>query len=90
LNLNIGYDGHEGYAIAANICVDFHLLPHFYCKFMDAGLGSRQAGLLGSTSKHRAIRDAQWKPVATENQPLKLYNIEADRSELEQPGDESS
>ena len=31
---------------------------------------------------NRAIRDGKWKLVAKENQPWELYNMEADRTEL--------
>jgi arylsulfatase A-like enzyme len=31
---------------------------------------------------NRAIRDGKWKLVAKENQPWELYDIEADRTEM--------
>lgn len=42
----------------------------------------RAQPLFWEHESHRAIRDGKWKLVAKENQPWELYDLEADRTEM--------
>ncbi len=53
------------------------LLPAFHGKTL-----ARKEPLFWEHESNRALRDGKWKLVAKENQPWELYNMEKDRTEM--------
>ena len=50
--------------------------------FTELGAVARKSPLWFSHDGHRAIRDGDWKLVATKSGPWELYNLASDRNEV--------